>query len=85
MGGDYVDRSVGDTKGFGGMFGIIITLGGSLPFAECRPWKHSLLWEALALRAPQIAMDWKKCSDTERRDNIRVSNRNKKQTTRECN
>jgi len=60
-GGYSVDRSVGDTKGLGGMFGIITSLGGSLPFAEGRPWKRSLLWEALALRAPQIAMDWKKC------------------------
>ena len=59
-GGYNVDRSVGDTKGLGGMFGIITALGGSLPFAEGQPWKRSLLWEALALRVPQIAMDWKK-------------------------
>mmetsp|Transcript_1973 Transcript_1973/g.2904 ORF Transcript_1973/g.2904 Transcript_1973/m.2904 type:complete len:318 (+) Transcript_1973:22-975(+) len=58
-GGYNVDRSVGDTKGLGGMFGIITALGGSLPFPEGRPWKRSLIWEAFALRAPQIAMDWK--------------------------
>lgn len=63
-GGYSVDRSVGDTKGLGGMFGIITALGGSLPFAEGRPWKRSLMWEALALRAPQIVMDWKKCGKT---------------------
>jgi len=60
-GGYSVDRSVGDTKGLGGMFGIINALGGSLPFPEGQPWKRSLMWEAFALRAPQIAMDWKKC------------------------
>lgn len=58
-GGYCVDRSVGDTKGLGGMFGIINALGGSLPFDEGRPWTRSLLWEALSLRVPQILMDWK--------------------------
>jgi len=60
-GGYCVDRSVGDSNGLGGMFGIVNALGGSLPLPEARPWKRSLMWEALTLRAPQIAMDWKKC------------------------
>lgn len=60
-GGYCVDRSVGDTHGLGGMFGIVNALGGSFPFPEGRPWKRSLMWEAFALRAPQIVMDWKKC------------------------
>merc|ERR1712238_333072 len=58
-GGYCVDRSVGDTNGLGGMFGIINALGGSLSFDEGRPWTRSLLWEALSLRVPQILMDWK--------------------------
>mmetsp|Transcript_26782 Transcript_26782/g.30612 ORF Transcript_26782/g.30612 Transcript_26782/m.30612 type:complete len:316 (+) Transcript_26782:154-1101(+) len=57
-GGYNVDRTVGDTKGLGGMFGIVTALGEKIPFAEGKPWKRSLLWEALALRLPQIIMDW---------------------------
>jgi len=60
-GGYCVDRSVGDTNGLGGMFGIVNALGGSIPFAEAKPWKPSLMWEVFSLRAPQIAKDWKKC------------------------
>jgi len=60
-GGYNVDRSAGDTKGLGGMFGIIVALGlTKLPFPEGRPWQRSLMWEAFALRVPQITMDWKK-------------------------
>mmetsp|Transcript_64093 Transcript_64093/g.77065 ORF Transcript_64093/g.77065 Transcript_64093/m.77065 type:complete len:305 (-) Transcript_64093:217-1131(-) len=58
-GGYNVDRSVGDTGGLGGVFGIVTALGGSLPFPEGKPWKRSLLWEAFSLRAPQIMMNWK--------------------------
>lgn len=59
-GGYNVDRAVGDTAGLGGMFGIVHGLGlMTLPFPEGRPWRRSLLWEALALRLPQIADDWK--------------------------
>lgn len=57
-GGYCVDRSVGDTNGLGGMFGILTALGGSLPFPEGRPWQRSLMWEALSLRLPQILKDW---------------------------
>jgi len=67
-GGYNVDRTCGDTQGLGGMFGIITALGGSLPFAEGKPWKRSLLWEALSLRLPQIIMDWRK----QRHDNNKV-------------
>jgi len=70
-GGYNVDRSVGDTKGLGGMFGIITALGGSLPFPEGRPWKRSLMWEALSLRAPQIVMDWKKLSKSGKKDSYK--------------
>lgn len=59
-GGYNVDRSVGDTEGLGGMFGIVHGLGlTKLPFPEGRPWKRSLLWEAFTLRVPQIVDDWK--------------------------
>lgn len=59
-GGYNVDRSVGDTEGLGGMFGIVHGLGlMKLPFTEGRPWKRSLLWEAFALRVPQVVDDWK--------------------------
>lgn len=62
-GGYNVDRSVGDTSGLGGMFGIIHALGlTTLPFPEGRPWKRSLMWEALALRVPQIVEDLKALS-----------------------
>ncbi len=62
-GGYNVDRSVGDTQGLGGIFGIITGLGlFKLPFPEGRPWKRSLLWEALSLRVPQIIEDWKAVS-----------------------
>lgn len=60
-GGYNVDRSVGvETEGLGGMFGIVHALGlMKLPFPEGRPWKRSLMWEALSLRIPQIIDDWK--------------------------
>ena len=59
-GGYSVDRSVGDTQGLGGVFGILTALGlMTLPFAEGRPWKRSLMWEAVTLRIPQIIEDWK--------------------------
>lgn len=66
-GGYNVDRSAGDSDGLGGMFGIVHALGLlKLPFAEGRPWKRSLMWEAFALRVPQIADDWKRLLSVER-------------------
>jgi len=60
-GGYNVDRSAGiATEGLGGMFGIVHGLRlMKLPFPEGRPWKRSLMWEALSLRVPQIVDDWK--------------------------
>merc|ERR1712086_252422 len=58
-GGYCVDRAVGDTKGLGGMFGILNAIGGTLPFPEGRPWQRSLMWEAFPPRLPQILKDWK--------------------------
>jgi len=60
-GGYNVDRSAGiATEGLGGMFGIVHGLRlTKLPFPEGRPWKRSLIWEAFALRIPQIVDDWK--------------------------
>lgn len=67
-GGYNVDRSVGDTQGLGGMFGIVTGLGlMKLPFAEGRPWKRSLLWEAFSLRVPQIIEDWRAISTVSRK------------------
>lgn len=64
-GGYNVDRSVGDTDGLGGMFGIIHALGlMKLPFAEGRPWKRSLMWEVFSLRVPQIIQDWRALSNS---------------------
>lgn len=60
-GGYSVDRSVGDTEGLGGVFGIVHGLGlMKFPFAEGQPWKRSLMWEAFALRIPQVVDDWKR-------------------------
>jgi len=59
-GGYSVDRAVGDTKGLGGILGIITGLGlMTFPFPEGRPWKRSLMWEAMSLRVPQVINDWK--------------------------
>jgi len=64
-GGYNVDRSAGDTEGLGGMFGIVHGLGlMKLPFPEGRPWKRSMLWEAITLRIPQVIDDWKALSSS---------------------
>jgi len=70
-GGYNVDRSVGDTKGLGGMFGIIVALElTKLPFPEGRPWQRSLMWEAFSLRIPQIIEDWKKLSKSDKMNKL---------------
>ena len=39
--GYVVDRSVGNTGGLGGLYGILYAIGKPLPFPEARPWKKS--------------------------------------------
>ncbi|KAL7532037.1 hypothetical protein ACHAWF_003993 [Thalassiosira exigua] len=39
--GYVVDRSVGNTGGLGGLYGILYALGRPLPFPEAQPWKKS--------------------------------------------
>ncbi|KAL3823488.1 hypothetical protein ACHAXA_010248 [Cyclostephanos tholiformis] len=39
--GYVVDRSVGNTGGLGGLYGILYAIGTPLPFPEARPWKKS--------------------------------------------
>lgn len=39
--GYVVDRTVGNTGGLGGLYGILFALGKPLPFPEAQPWKMS--------------------------------------------
>lgn len=39
--GYVTDRSVGNTGGLGGLYGILYALGKPLPFPEAQPWKQS--------------------------------------------
>jgi len=57
-GGYSIDRTIGNCGGLGGVFGVIHSLGGSLPFPEAKPWKPSLEWEALAKRLPEAWYEW---------------------------
>lgn len=58
-GGYSVDRTVGNTDGLGGLFGILHALGYTLPFPEGEPMKFSLGWEAYAKHFPIIPKLWK--------------------------
>jgi len=58
-GGYSVDRTVGNTDGLGGLFGILHSLGYTLPFHEGEPWTPSLSWEAYAKHFPIIPKIWK--------------------------
>jgi hypothetical protein len=40
--GYVIDRSVGNTGGLGGLYGILYAIGKPLPFPEAQPWKQSL-------------------------------------------
>jgi len=40
--GYVVDRTVGNTGGLGGLYGILYALGRPLPFPEANPWKKSI-------------------------------------------
>jgi len=59
-GGYSVDRTVGNTGGLGGVFGLIHAIGGSLPFPEGKPWQPSLRWELFSYHVPAIAKLWKR-------------------------
>lgn len=43
--GYVVDRTVGNTGGLGGLYGILYALGRPLPFPEAQPWKKSLQYD----------------------------------------
>jgi len=57
-GGYCVDKTVGTTDGLGGLFGIMHSLGKTLPFDEGKPLKYSLSWEAFANHFPLIPKIW---------------------------
>jgi len=59
-GGYTVDKTVGNTGGLGGVFGIIHAIGGNLPFPEGKPWKPSMTWDAFIYHVPAIMSIWKK-------------------------
>lgn len=40
--GYVMDRTVGNTGGLGGIYGILYAMGKPLPFREAKPWKQSL-------------------------------------------
>merc|ERR1712113_696321 len=44
--GYVVDRSVGNTGGLGGLYGILYAIGRGLPFPEAQPWTPSLPYTA---------------------------------------
>ena len=50
--------AAGNCDGLGGVFGMIHSIGGSLPFPEGKPWKPSLEWEAFAKHIPEIEKAW---------------------------
>eukprot|EP00088_Acartia_fossae_P049141 TRINITY_DN5392_c0_g1_i6.p1 TRINITY_DN5392_c0_g1~~TRINITY_DN5392_c0_g1_i6.p1 ORF type:complete len:272 (-),score=34.86 TRINITY_DN5392_c0_g1_i6:121-936(-) len=58
-GGYSVDKTIGNTEGLGGLFGILHALGHTLPFHEGHPWKPSLSWEAYAKHFPKLQELWK--------------------------
>jgi len=43
--GYVVDRTVGNTGGLGGLYGILYALGRPLPFPEANPWRKSLQYD----------------------------------------
>lgn len=43
--GYVMDRTVGNTGGLGGIYGILYALGKPLPFREAKPWKPSLSYK----------------------------------------
>ena len=45
--GYVVDRSVGNTGGLGGVFGLFYACGVGLPFPEAQPWQPSPIYGSL--------------------------------------
>jgi len=43
--GYVVDRTVGNTGGLGGLYGILYSLGRPLPFPEANPWQKSFQYD----------------------------------------
>ena len=43
--GYVVDRTVGNTGGLGGLYGILYALGRPLPFPEANPWQKSIQYD----------------------------------------
>lgn len=43
--GYVVDRTIGNTDGLGGLYGILHALGRPLPFPEAQPWKKSMQYD----------------------------------------
>lgn len=37
-----IDRTVGNTGGLGGLYGLLYAIGQPLPFPEAQPWKPSI-------------------------------------------
>jgi len=67
-GGYSVDRTVGNTGGLGAVFGLIHSIGGSLPFPEGKPWKPSLRWELFSYHIPSLVKLWKGKQKTEKNE-----------------
>jgi len=59
-GGYSVDRTVGNTGGLGGVFGLIHAIGGSLPFPEGKPWQPSLRWDLFSYHLPSMVKIWRR-------------------------
>jgi hypothetical protein len=43
--GYVIDRTVGNTGGMGGLYGILYALGRPLPFPEANPWRKSFQYD----------------------------------------
>lgn len=43
--GYVIDRTIGNTGGLGGLYGILYALGRPLPFPEANPWQKSIQYE----------------------------------------
>lgn len=57
-GGYSGDRTVGNSGGLGGLFGLLYGIGVKLPFPEGRPWRPSPQWISFYSRMPQYQVDY---------------------------